>query len=81
MIVERLDGPPYERIQCQLPKAELHDLGYKGYREKRATYSRSDPETCMRNARWRVDGLNLCTQHAGSRALDHLAGPAAGANQ
>lgn len=81
MIVERLDGPPFERMQCQLPKGELHDLGYKGYREKRASYSNSDPSTCMRNARWRVDGLHLCTQHAGARVLDELAGPAGGESQ
>jgi hypothetical protein len=27
----------------------------------------------MRHARWEVDGLKLCTQHAGMRVLEALA--------
>ena len=74
MRVRKLDGPPYERLQCQLPQDELapNALGYKGYRERRSERNGQDPSRCMRYAMWDVDGLKLCTQHGGVKALKHL---------
>ena len=74
MIVRKLDGPPYEKRQCDLPKGDLAPgtLGWKGYREERARFNRLQPDRCMRHAKWEVDGRSLCTQHAGIAALEFL---------
>jgi hypothetical protein len=74
MKVRKLEGPPYEKLQCELPQGELapNALGYKGYRERRSERNGRDPSCCMRNAMWEVDGQKLCTQHAGQKALEHL---------
>lgn len=72
MKVLRLEGPPFEKVQCQLPKEELREIGWKGYRERRTLQNGLSAATCMRHARWEVDGLKLCTQHAGMRALEEL---------
>lgn len=74
MKVKRLEGPPFEKIQCQLPKTELHPnaLGWKGYRETRSKRNGQNPASCMRHAMWEVDGQKLCTQHAGMKALEFL---------
>lgn len=72
MKVVKLEGPPFEKIQCQLPKEELRELGWKGYREQRTRYNHLDASTCMRHAKWEVNGVKLCTQHAGMQALEFL---------
>lgn len=73
MKVVRLEGPPFEKVQCQLPKEDLREIGWKGYRERRAAMSGAEPSTCMRHARWEFDGLKLCTQHAGMKLLEEMA--------
>lgn len=74
MHVNKLKGPPFEKIQCSLPKEDLNpaSLGWKGYREKRSKYNGQEPNHCMRHAKWVVDGVPLCTQHAGMKALHFL---------
>ena len=72
MIIRKLDGPPFVKQQCQLPKEELHYTGWVGYREQRTRINTLSPETCMRHARWEVDGVLLCTQHAGIKALERF---------
>jgi hypothetical protein len=72
MKVQKLEGPPFEKVQCQLPKTELREVGWRGYREQRAQVNGNDASTCMRHARWEVDGAMLCAQHAGLRALEFL---------
>lgn len=72
MKVIKLEGPPFEKVQCQLPSGELREIGWKGYRERRAQINGNNPATCMRHARWEVDGILMCSQHAGIRALEHL---------
>lgn len=74
MKVERIDRPNSHRRQCSLPKGELNpgSIGYKGYREKRAG-AHSNPETCLRDSQWLIDGKPYCTQHAGMKALEHMA--------
>ena len=75
MRVRRLDKP-LEKIQCQLPKEELdpNTIGWKGYRERRSRQNGQDPSYCMRHAVWEVDGILMCTQHAGMKALEYLEG-------
>jgi hypothetical protein len=70
--VVELDGPPYEKVQCQLPKEQLREIGWKGYREQRTRQNGLNADTCMRHARWEVDGVRMCTQHAGMKVLEHL---------
>ena len=70
MIIRKLDGPPFVKQQCQLPKEDLRDLGWAGYRERRTRINRLRPETCMRHARWEVDGVLLCSTHAGIKVLE-----------
>ena len=72
MKVSILEGPPWEKTQCQFPKEKLRDIGWKGYREKRTELNGLDASTCMRHARWEVDGVKMCTQHAGIQALYFL---------
>jgi len=66
MIVKRLD----KKRQCQYPKSKLRDIGYKGYREKRAEMNRFNPNFCMRPAAYDVQGVELCSRHAGDKLLE-----------
>jgi hypothetical protein len=68
--VIELDGPPYEKIQCELPQVELKEIYWAGYRETRSRQNGLDPRTCMRHARWIVGDQRLCTQHAGLKILN-----------
>ena len=75
MKIIKLDGPPFKKVQCQLPKEELHEIGWEGYREQRTKYNGQNSETCMRHAKWDIDGQLLCTQHAGMKVLEHFKEP------
>lgn len=55
-------------------KEELRDIGWKGYREMRTRFSGMQASTCMRHARWEIDGVQLCAQHAGLKLLEHCKG-------
>ena len=73
VIVRKLQPKPdRDRHQCQFPKNKLKAVGYRGYREIRASRSGADPRTCMRDAAWGVDGRYYCMQHAGQIVLEHL---------
>ena len=71
-VVIELPGPPFERVQCQLPKEELdpNSFLWEGYREKRSRGNGWDPNYCMRSARWSLDEVAMCTQHAGMKILE-----------
>ena len=71
-LVIEMDGPPFEKIQCECPASELRELGWKGYRERRSQMNGQDPKSCMRHAKWIVGNDRLCTQHAGMRLLQKL---------
>lgn len=75
MKVQQLSGPPFVKQQCQCPRGDLHETGWAGYREQRARFNASSPDTCFRNARWSIDGTLLCTQHAGLIVLNHYKEP------
>lgn len=64
---------PYR--QCSWPKENLHETGWKGYREERSQYNRKNPDTCMRHASWEIDGKSYCTQHAGLLVLEEFKEP------
>lgn len=75
MRVQKIVRHESHQRQCSLPKAELApgSLGYKGYREKRSEGTYRSSERCLRDAQWLIDGVPYCTQHAGIKALEHLA--------
>jgi hypothetical protein len=64
-VVERFE-------QCSYPAAELEDIGFKGYRQRRSESNGKNPDFCMRHAMFEVDGKRLCPQHAGIAALEYL---------
>lgn len=70
--VEQISAPYDQKDVCQLPASELRELGWKGYREKRAAMRNQDPKTCLKHAKWVVDGRRLCSQHAGMAVLKAL---------
>lgn len=72
MRVRRVNRPTEDYAQCAFPKEQLREVGWKGYREKRSQHNGKNPETCMREASWEVDGRMLCTQHAGMAVLNHM---------
>jgi hypothetical protein len=51
--------------------------GDRDWRTKRYAYRGGDPLACVRWACVEVDGVALCAQHAGERALAILLGEAA----
>lgn len=67
-LVTRLDRE--EVYQCKWPKEKIKDIGYKGYRAKRAELNSKDPEYCMRLSSHLVDGIPYCSRHAGTILLE-----------
>lgn len=70
--------PPVPRHQCEClmedmaPSTQMSLPRYRRTRAERQTLRNIDPLRCMCLASWEVDGMKLCTRHAGARALEWL---------
>lgn len=62
-------------VQCARTTYEMgmdYNQAYSGYRSRRAKINGRDQRRCCRTVKYEVDGVQLCSLHAGQAALKIL---------